>query len=91
MSHWNYRVLRYPEGDPRSARHTYGIHEVYYADDGSAASCTVEPIQLVAFDLNDLEWRLSALQEALTKPVLDFTSFFEKVIDRPGNAAAEPE
>jgi hypothetical protein len=69
---WNYRVMRYPEGDPRFAPHTHGVHEVYYAEDGSVNGWTEEPVALLGFDRDDLEWRLRAVLEALQKPVLEY-------------------
>jgi hypothetical protein len=69
---WNYRVMHYPEGDPRFAPYTHGVHEVYYADDGSVNGWTEDAVALLGFDRDDLEWRLRAVLEALQKSVLEY-------------------
>jgi hypothetical protein len=43
---WHYRVIR------KAGR--YGVHEVYYDDDGEIRSCSEEPVRLEAQSLEDL-------------------------------------
>ena len=70
MSHWNHRVIRTPynigEKDPY---YTYGIHEVYYDEDGPF-SWTVEPIKFTGDSVEDIKWSLEKMLECLSKPVL---------------------
>lgn len=46
VSHWNYRVIALE--DAEFGEVTYGIHEVYYKDDGSIDSWTKSPVPFVA-------------------------------------------
>ncbi len=71
---WNYRMMHYRDGNPSFAPYTHGIHEVYYAEDGSVKSWTKDAISLLGFHQDDLEWRLRAMLDALTKPVLEYES-----------------
>ncbi len=32
--HWNYRILRYPKVEGNAFSGGYGLHEVYYDDNG---------------------------------------------------------
>jgi hypothetical protein len=59
----------------------YAIHEVFYRSDDDddllvksdeTAGYTVEPIKAVAFNLDDLRWRLEEILQALDKPVLEY-------------------
>jgi len=80
---WNYRIMHYRDEHPEFG-HPFGIHEVYYADDGSVETWTEAAIPLVGHDLDDLEWQLRAMLEALQKPVLEYEP------DRPSSEADEP-
>ncbi len=35
--HWNNRILRHPDG-------SYGLHEVFYNDEGKPSACTEESL-----------------------------------------------
>jgi hypothetical protein len=66
---WNYRIVKYHDGSG------YGIHEVYYGDDGQLVSRTEEPIGDVhssAFlckeDLLDVLMKLEDYPEPLDEP-----------------------
>jgi hypothetical protein len=80
---WNYRIMRYRDEHPEFG-HSFGIHEVYYGDDGSVENWTEDAITLVGPDLDDLEWQLRAMLEAFQKPVLEFEP------DQPSDGAGEP-
>ncbi len=69
---WNYRVMRYQDGHPKFTPYTHGIHEVHYAEDGAVKTWTEDAVSLLAFDQDDLQWRLRAMVEALNKPVLEY-------------------
>lgn len=69
---WNYRVMcrTYESGKE------YGIHEVYYDEDGKVASWTENPVSITTFveecsdtveNLTDVHVKMGL---ALTKPVL---------------------
>jgi hypothetical protein len=74
---WNYRIMHNRAVRPESG-HPFGIHEVYYNDDGSVYGWTEDAISLVGHDLDDLEWRLRAMLEAFQEPVLEYEP------DQPG-------
>ena len=69
---WNYRVMRYGVLEQQTARHTHGIHEVYYDDDGKVNAWTDRPVSLTAFGLDDLRWRAEEILKAFDEPVLDY-------------------
>ena len=53
---WNYRFVKHPDD-------TYGIHEVYYDDDGHPTGMTVDPICLGPFDYEEKDPRDAVLLE----------------------------
>jgi hypothetical protein len=79
---WNYRIMHYRDQHPVLGHH-FGIHEVYYADDGTVTGWTEDAITIVGHDLEDLEWRLRSMLEAFQKPVLEFEA------DQPGSNTGE--
>jgi hypothetical protein len=80
---WNYRIMHYRDEHPEFG-HPFGIHEVYYADDGTVTGWTGDAIALVGHDLDDLGRRLRAMLEAFQKPVLEYEP------DQPSSGAGEP-
>lgn len=70
---WNYRVVRVGSGDEAQ----YGLHEVYYDEEGRPEKRTVEPADVVAESLEDLHWMLDRMHEALAKAVLTGADFGE--------------
>ena len=79
MSHWNYRVVRYRMGDG------FGLHEVYYGDDGKPDGMTRDP--LVACDAEEgpdgIRKSLElALKDTLERPILDEAEVYDfRVMD----------
>jgi hypothetical protein len=67
---WNYRVLR--RGD------SYGIHEVYYDDNGVPTSCTDDPVGPHGDTPDELAKDLDLMSKALAKPILDHDFFVAK-------------
>ena len=67
---WDYRVVKKED--------MYGIHEVYYDEDGWPYLCTKNPITMDARLLPDLEWMLKHFQAALDEPCLNYTDFRKK-------------
>ena len=66
---WNYRIIKYPD------ENGYGLHEVYYNEDGSPDTMTKDPIDFVCESeegpegiIRDLEM---ALADAKKSPVFD--------------------
>jgi hypothetical protein len=74
---WNYRIMHYRDESPEFG-HCFGIHEVYYADDGSEKGWTQDAIALVGHDRDDLEWRLREMLKAFQRPVLEYKSAAER-------------
>lgn len=69
MSSWNYRVVRYKDGSG------YGLHEVYYDDDGLPWTMTEDAVRFVC-DLSEgpegiAGSLLTARVDARKRPVLD--------------------
>ena len=66
---WNYRVMTLDEGK------TYGIHEVYYREDGSLRLYSAEPMDPHGDTVEELQRDLEYMQKALGKPVLSPKDF----------------
>lgn len=62
---WNYRVLRYADGE-------FGIHEVYYDETGKPTSCTLDAVGVVGEDVAGV---LEMMTRALKEPVLEWELF----------------
>lgn len=76
---WNYRILRHDTevGD------VYAIHTVYY-EDGEPTSCSVERTILGYYEDQDhMEGDIEKVQQALGKPVLDYSDFDDKSPQTP--------
>ena len=75
MSHWNYRVIKKKNTGQfvdQTEEYSYGIHEVYYHDDGSISSCTVDPMDPYGNTFDELKECMDMMSRALTEPVLDY-------------------
>lgn len=73
---WNYRVIKSVYdvvGQPDEV--TYGIHEVYYDEDGKPTSCTAEPVSLYGETLEELQEEAARFVQACTLPVLTEDDF----------------
>jgi len=66
---WNYRVVK--KGD------CYGIHEVYYKDDGTMKTSMVSVDQMSPHGetADELENDFNLMRGAFNKPVLDYKDF----------------
>ena len=71
---WNHRVVKrtYPNGDV-----SFGIHEVYYDDNGNVTGCTEDPIGVVEDTEEDLYTTLNRLIDAAGKDVLIYEELSE--------------
>jgi hypothetical protein len=74
MTHWNYRVMRRKRGDEI----LYGLHEVFYDEEGNTDGWTENPVDVFADSPEELKQTLLWMQIALTKPILDYD---EGIID----------
>lgn len=69
---WNYRVFRYDEDPP-----AYGIHEVYYDDDGNVESITERAVGVTADSRNGVLLVLADMADSFRHPVLDYKTYKE--------------
>ena len=64
---WNYRIVRY-----RNRKAGYGLHEVYYDDDGKPWAMTQEPASVAAMTPDEIRGDLMLMQaDARKRPILD--------------------
>lgn len=62
---WNYRIVKYPEGG-------YGLHEVYYREDGSAKAMSDHPAGFVGDSAAEVcDALLKARVDARKRPVFE--------------------
>lgn len=81
---WNFRVVKKPNNHPLTtdeAPYTFGIHEVYYDNNGNVVSCTVEPIAIDSDSLEGISWMIEKIAEGMQKPVLDWDNDIPKSED----------
>jgi len=74
---WSYRVVKKED--------IYGIHEVYYDDDGKPDMCTENSITMDADSADDLEWMIKQFKIAMNQPWLNYTDFCEETDDPTTN------
>ena len=65
---WNYRVVKKKYNDYVS----YGIHEVFYDDNGNIEGCTEEPIDVSADSLEELKEVYNMMAEAFEQEVVEY-------------------
>ena len=68
MSHWNHRVVRYP--DPVHGDY-FAIDQVYYDEHGRPESHTETYVGVGSDSVTGLRWVLDRMGAALKMPVLD--------------------
>jgi len=66
---WNYRIIK--DGE------TYGLHEVFYNDDGEIAAHSENP-EVVGESVEDIKGSLELMLKDVKK---NFSSFFPLVVD----------
>lgn len=81
MSHWNYRVIRQVEGEEI----VWGIHEVYYAEDGSIEGWTANAIDPHGNTLEELAADLTMMRRALGEQVLTVAEDGHTLVDHAGD------
>jgi len=66
MSHWNHRVLK----EKLNGEDWYSVREVFYNDDGSIYSYTVEPVDISGESIADLKEYTQWILDCLDKDIL---------------------
>lgn len=79
MGHWNYRVMRKVCKHSEGVSESFGIHEVFYDDDGEPHSCTVEPMTPYGENYYELKADLNAMYNAFNFPPLDYDDLKKEV------------
>ncbi len=68
MSNWNYRVVK---SKLDNCEDWYGMHEVYYDDEGNINAISEDAISIEGESLKDLGKILEWMSSAMHKPVLN--------------------
>lgn len=69
---WDYRIIHYDDDELGG----YGIHEVYYTDDGAPQLVTVEPAGIVFDDeMETFRQATHLIRRAWNKPILPISIF----------------
>ena len=68
MTTWSYRVVKKTSG----CEEFYGVHEVYYTEDGKPEMVTVEAVGPVGDTVKELRQELAYMLRALRMPILDY-------------------
>lgn len=76
---WNYRVVRRRHEYGGKDVYTFGIHEVYYNDEGKPRNLTVDPVTLCGQSREDVREDLELMLGAFSSPVLDYDEINEVV------------
>lgn len=79
---WNYRMVHHKE--ETTGEDWYGIHEVYYNDNGEACLMSDEPCFPTGESKKELMNDISMMTAAISKPVLEYDMEFAeyKPLDR---------
>jgi len=72
---WNYRVLRRVSA---SSEAYFAIHEVYYREDGTPHSCSMDSISAVGASQEELAADFALMAKALSLPHIEY-SYFDKL------------
>ena len=67
---WNHRVVK--------KNNEFGVHAVYYNDNGLPAQVSSEPLSLRAESQEDLKWILRMMEANMCMEALDFHTLLEK-------------
>ena len=69
MTHWNYRLMK-RENDKGEV--FYGVHEVYYDENGDIEGWSEESVTPVGESKDELKKTLTDLVKALDEEILDY-------------------
>lgn len=72
LKHWNYRVVVRSQEGVHGNTAVYGIHEVFYDEDGKPESVSVDPVSIVAESVEEVKSELAMQARALESPVLNY-------------------
>jgi len=76
---WNYRVLvKRTTREDYVEEERYGIHEVYYDDNGIAHSCTETPEDPYGETFEELRDNMIQIMGALLEPIIDYDDIGEE-------------
>lgn len=67
---WNYRIIR--KKQKNNTYYSYGIHEVFYDENGFAGLVTTEPIDICDNDISHIRDKWIMMAEAFGQKILDF-------------------
>lgn len=67
MATWNYRILAHQH---EGGEVWFGVHEVYYNEDGIPNATTENPATVSCDSINEMRKDLKLIKSAFTKPVL---------------------
>ena len=97
MGHWNHRVIAKKVPSKRLNKATgefedvmiteFGLHEVFYDDNGKPDSFTEESLKAIEYDEDDedylanLKQTLEWMRAACDKPILDYEKFPKVYVD----------
>lgn len=73
--HWNYRVIRHDDSNEHRTYIWFGIHEVFYDDNGVPAACTENAMAPYWEPEENGEDVLRMMNLAFNKPVLEYSDF----------------
>ncbi len=72
---WSYRVIKTVTKIPLgNIDISYGIHEVYYDENGDIVNISESLAHPLSDDLEGLKWSLERMMEACNKPVIDYNT-----------------
>jgi hypothetical protein len=75
MSHWNYRVISKTVIHPDGVAEEYGIHSVFYNDDGEPEVISVEPMVPYGDTYYELKADLELMSKAFRQPPMKYEDF----------------
>lgn len=78
---WNYRVVKRTESVPHFGEPviSYGIHEVYYNENGKITGLTVEPIKIIADNHLELYDTIDRITKSLNKKTVIYETLEEEI------------
>lgn len=74
---WDYRVLAKEYKGFNETEILFGIHEVYYNDDGEPDMCTEDAVAVIGDNLAELVQTLDWMRKAFLRPILSSADFEE--------------
>lgn len=78
---WNYRVVKRTKSVPHFGEPfiSYGIHEVYYDNNGKITSLTEEPIRIIADSHLELYDTINKIVKCLNKKTVVYETLEEEL------------